>query len=129
MQRSFSLINNKRIRPFTNSEIVWAFFYPVILNTLESSINYDCSHRSAWPNLSALIWSIWAMGMHQVVLRINSTSSLSISWTTIIPFLARKWRERSLVAFLKILFWIKRTLNPDATIFWPYQQLFSFIFS
>lgn len=60
---------------------------------------------------------MWATGVAPIVLAINSISSLSISLTTIIPFLAKKCKDKSLVASLKIDFYINITLAPDETIF------------
>lgn len=50
-------------------------------------------------------------------MHINSISSRSISFTTIIPFFAKKCRDNSLVASLKIDFYIKTTLAPESAIF------------
>ena len=103
--------------PLTRTDTVFDYFRPVILKILESSRSLACSQRAAWPNLSSVMWSIWAIGMAVIDLQMKSMSYLSTSCTTMIPFLAKKWRESSLVASFKILFWIKRTLAPDAAIF------------
>ena len=83
----------KEFEPRTNKETVLEFLIPVILKTLLSSESLLNSQRAADPNLSAERWSICATGTHPRVLQMNYTSSLSMSWTTIIPFFARKWRE------------------------------------
>jgi len=51
-----------------------------------------------------------------IVLQINAISSLSMSLITIIPFLAKKCSESSLVASLRIDFYTNTTLAPDFTI-------------
>ena len=60
---------------------------------------------------------MWAMGTALMERQMKSTSSRSMSWTTMMPFLARKCRESSLVASLRMLFWMSSTLAPEATIF------------
>lgn len=74
------------------------------MKTLLSSDNFSSEHNSAFPSLSSVRWSTWATGMAPIVFAINSISSLSMSLTTKIPFLAKKCNDKSLVASLKIDF-------------------------
>jgi len=91
--------------PLTRIELVDGFsFNPVTFKTFEPSDYNSCSTKPANPNFSGFIPSIWAIGVAPIVLQINPISSLSTSLITIIFFLAKKWRESSLTASLRIDF-------------------------
>merc|ERR1719318_446276 len=84
---------------------------PVILTHLLEPVRIS-STISADTKFSLVKWSREAMGRQPRVLQRKSTSSLSISLTTMIFILSKKWVARSERASLKIDFWIRRTLHP-----------------
>merc|ERR1711963_808693 len=63
---------------------------PVIFTHLELPVCIS-STRSALARFSAVKWSRDAMGRHPMVLHRKSTSSLSMSFTTMIFILSKKW--------------------------------------
>merc|ERR1719323_2351629 len=84
---------------------------PVIFTHLELPVCIS-STRSALARFSAVKWSRDAMGRHPMVLHRKSTSSLSMSFTTMIFILSKKWTARSERPSLRMDFWMRRTLQP-----------------
>mmetsp|Transcript_30154 Transcript_30154/g.88181 ORF Transcript_30154/g.88181 Transcript_30154/m.88181 type:complete len:213 (+) Transcript_30154:3842-4480(+) len=73
------------------------FWTPVNLTTLWPLPGMTTSPTcSAAPSLSAAMESAWATGVQPRVRQMNSTSVRSMSVTTRMPILARKWRLSSL---------------------------------
>merc|ERR1719217_570824 len=93
---------------------------PETRTILPSPVVCSCT-RSARPSFSAWNVSTLAMGMQPHVFEMNSTSSRSMSLTTRIFILARKWRESSLTASRRMDFCTSSTLHPD---FWIFLHMF-----
>merc|ERR1712130_99270 len=84
---------------------------PVIFTHFELPVCIS-STRSALARFSAVKWSREAIGRQPIVLHKKSTSSLSISLTTIIFILSKKWTARSESPSLRIDFWMSRNIAP-----------------
>mmetsp|Transcript_13076 Transcript_13076/g.42851 ORF Transcript_13076/g.42851 Transcript_13076/m.42851 type:complete len:268 (+) Transcript_13076:369-1172(+) len=96
---------------------------PVTRTILPSPVETSCT-SSALPSFSGWKVSMLAIGRQPHVLQMNSTSSRSMSLTTRIFILARKWSERSVTASRRMDFWISSTLHPDFCTFLHMSRMY-----